>query len=99
MKLWITSKYCGETKGFISMITFCPQAGLALPCPRQAGFSNPCPRQAGMKRKQIPIVIGTCQNEPSAGRFDAPRTRFEVGLLKLETSHCSSSSKHGCCSA
>ena len=51
---------------------FCPQAGLALPCLRLAGFSKPCPRQAGMKRKQK-----SCQNEPSAGRFDGPHTRFE----------------------
>jgi hypothetical protein len=54
-------------------INVCPQAGQALPCLRQAGFSNPCPSgQAGMKRKQK-----SCQNEPSAGRFDGPRTRFD----------------------
>ncbi|OFX51732.1 MAG: hypothetical protein A2066_10935 [Bacteroidetes bacterium GWB2_41_8] len=31
-----------------------------------------------MKRKQK-----SCQNEPSAGRFDGPRTRFEKGKRKL----------------
>ena len=40
-------------------------------------FSIPCPSgQAGMKRKQK-----SCQNEPFAGRFDGPHTRFDQKLL------------------
>jgi hypothetical protein len=31
-----------------------------------------------MKRKQK-----SCQNEPSAGRFDGPHTRFEQGKCRL----------------
>jgi len=47
-----------------------------------------------MKRKQK-----SCQNEPSAGRFDAPHTRFEVGLLRLETLRFNPSSEHRYCPA
>jgi len=45
--------------------SFCPQAGLALPFPID-------------EKEAIPIVIGS-QNEPSAGRFDGPRTHFDQG--------------------
>jgi hypothetical protein len=42
-------------------------------------FSIPCPRQAGMKSKQK-----SCQNEPSAGRFDGPHTRSDENLVIFE---------------
>ena len=57
---------CKEKMDIVVFKLFCPQAGLALT------FPFPASRQAGMKSKQK-----SCQNKPSAGRFDGPRTRFE----------------------
>jgi len=45
-----------EFNSLVLILSFCPQAGRALPCLQQAGFSNPCLSRSGGNEKEAKIL-------------------------------------------